>query len=83
MTSSKRSSAEQAEYMFTENMAIQPHESVTIVYDEDSPMEMVNALHEVARKNGREGCSISAYSHPFVRAASCRALTISIGLSSS
>lgn len=50
----RRTAAEQAEYMFNENMAIKPHETVTIVYDEDTPMEMLNALHDAARKNGCE-----------------------------
>lgn len=54
MTTSKRTPAEQAEFMFNEHMAIQPHERVVIVYDEDTPMEMVTALHESARKNGCE-----------------------------
>ncbi len=40
--------------MFTDFMAVQPHETVAIVYDEDSPMEMVNALHDAARQNGCE-----------------------------
>ena len=64
MTSKKRTPAEQAEFMFNEHMAIQPHERVTIVYDEDTPMEMVTALHEAARKNGCEYALMLQASRP-------------------
>lgn len=54
MSSSERSPSDRAHYIVNELLAIQPNEHVAIVCDEDSPMEMVDALQDAVRDVGSE-----------------------------